>query len=104
MKIYSRLHLYPHSCPQGYAYIVGDPAALRALGDLLKTAASSMVGIESAELFGSDGHNYELRIISKVDEAEWQQLALPGLDLQGAEKLDTVQTFNELLHKNKRAA
>lgn len=102
MKIFSRVHLYPHSQPQGHAYIVGDPAGLRALGELLKTAATSMVGLESAEFFGSDGHSYELRVISQVSDLEWQQLALPGIDLQGAEKLDTVQTFNELLHKNKR--
>ncbi len=104
MKVYSRLHLYPHNKPNGHAYIVGDPLALRRLGDLLKTASTSMVGIEIAGFFGSDGHEYELRIVSQVDDIEWQQLQLPGVDLCGTSNLNTVKTFNELLDKNKRAA
>lgn len=97
MKTYARLHLYPHSEPRGRGYIVADPAALRALSDLCRTAAHSMSGFETATFFGSDGHEYELAIVSDVAESEWQQLALPGLDTDAAGKLAVVQTFDELV-------
>ena len=97
MKTYARLHLYPHSEPEGRGYIVADPAALRALSDLCRTAAHSMSGFETATFFGSDGHEYELAIVSDVSESEWQQLALPGLDIGAAGQLTVVQTFDELV-------
>ena len=97
MKTYARLHLYPHSEPEGRGFIVADPAALRALSDLCRTAAHSMSGLETATFFGSDGHEYELAIVSDVSESEWQQLALPGLDTDAADKLSVVQTFDELV-------
>ena len=97
MKTYARLHLYPHSEPKGRGFIVADPAALRALSDLCRTAAHSMSGFETAVFFGSDGHEYELAIVSDVAESEWQQLALPGLDQQAAQQLSVVKTFDELV-------
>lgn len=106
MKTFARLHLYPHSDPRGRAYIVADPAALRALSELCKTASHSMTGVENATFFGSDGHEFELVVVSDVSDDEWQQLALPGLDINGADSLNTVQLFDELIDqrdKNKLA-
>lgn len=97
MKTYARLHLYSHSEPRGRACIVADPAALRALSNLCRTAAHSMTGLETATFFGSDGHEYELAVISDVSEAEWQQLPLPGLDYSAAQKLTVVQAYDELI-------
>ena len=97
MKNYSRLHLYSHNKPQGRAYLVADPAALRALSELCKTAAHSMTGMEIATFFGSDGHEYELAVVSDVSESEWQQLPLPGLDQQAAQQLSIVKSFDELV-------
>lgn len=97
MKTYARLHLYPHSEPRGRACIVAEPAALRALAELCRTAAHSMTGLETATFFGSDGHEYELAVISDVSESEWQQLPLPGLDQDAAQKLAVVQAYDELI-------
>lgn len=94
---YSRLHLYSHREPRGRAYVVADPAALRAMADLCKSAAHSMSGIETAKFFGSDGHEYELVVVSNVSETEWQQLPLPGLDQKAAKNLSIVKTFDELV-------
>lgn len=99
MKTFARLHLYAHSEPEGRSYIVAEPAALRALGELCKTAAHSMTGIETAVFFGSDGHEFELVVVSDVSDDEWQQLPLPGLDLQAVNQLSTVQSFNELFQR-----
>lgn len=100
MKTYARLHLYPHREPQGRAYIVADSAALRALGDFCRSAATSMIGMEIATFFGSDGHEYELAIVSDVSDTEWQQLSLPGLDQQAARKLSVVKTYDELVDQH----
>lgn len=106
MKTFARLHLYPHSEPQGRAYIVADPAALKALGELCKTAAYSMTGVENATFFGSDGHEFEVVVISDVNDDEWQQLPLPGIDTDAPNTLSTVKLFDELVdqrNKNKVA-
>lgn len=99
MKTYARLHLYPHREPQGKAYIVADQAALRALGELCKMASNSMTGIETAKFFGSDGHEYELAVVSDVSEEEWQQLPLPGINQQAARQLSIVKCFDELVEQ-----
>ena len=101
MKTYARLHLYPHREPQGRAYIVADAPALRALGDLCRSAATSMIGMEIATFFGSDGHEYELAIVSDVAETEWQQLSLPGLEPTAAHQLSVVQTYDELMQQHR---
>ena len=102
MKTYARLHLYPHREPHGRAYIVADPAALRALSDVCRTAATSMAGMEIATFFGSDGHEYELAIVSDVSESEWQQLPLPGMNQSAAKKLSVVQAYDELFDQHSK--
>lgn len=97
MKTYARLHLYPHHEPHGRAYIVADPAALKALSEVCKIAYQSMTGIETAKYFGSDGHEYELTVVSDISEEEWQQLPLPGINQQAARQLSIVKTFDELV-------
>ena len=97
MKTFARLHLYPHSEPQGCATIVADPTALRALSEVCRSALHSMAGMETAIFFGSDGHEYELRVISSVSETEWQQLPLPGIDHKAVQQLSIVKLFDELV-------
>ena len=102
MKTYARLHVYPHQEPQGRAYIVADAQALRALADLCRTASHSMTGMETATFFGSDGHEYELAVVSDTTESEWPQLRLPGLDIQAPKKLLVVQNFDELVKQSQK--
>jgi len=97
MKTYARLHLYSHREPRDRAYIVAEPAALRALGELCRTASHSMTGVETATFFGSDGHEYELVVVSDVAEEEWQQIPLPGIDQAAAKNISVVKLFDELI-------
>lgn len=92
----SRLHLYPHSGPKTRAYIVAEPAALRELARLAEHAARSATGIEFTTLFGSDGHEYELVLVSDVTEQEWQTLPLPADKNSKPDQLRMVQIFDEL--------
>jgi hypothetical protein len=70
----ARLHIYPHEEPQQDLNIVGDPAALRALGEALLKVAKTPQGFERVCLHTSDGHEYTAMIVSNVSEQEWQDI------------------------------
>jgi hypothetical protein len=89
----SRLHLYPHNEPQGTAYIVGERQALRALGETLIAASSSVVGFETVELYTSDGHSYTVTVISSVTEEEWQTVDTPYIPAP-VPQLQIIQDYN----------
>ena len=89
----SRLHLYPHSEPQGTAYIVGERSALRALGETLIAASQSVVGFETVKLYTSDGHEYTVTVISSVDDAEWQTVDTPYTTIK-VPQLQIIQDYN----------
>lgn len=91
-----RLHLYPHKEPQGRAYIVAEPGALRALAQAADNAARGVLGFETIKFYSSDGHEYELALVCDVSEEEWQSLPVPGDKTSNPGKLAIVQTFDEL--------
>jgi hypothetical protein len=92
----ARLHLYSHSGPKTRAYIVAEPAALQELSRVAERAAHSLVGFDTVEFYGSDGHAYELALVSSVSESEWQQLPLPLNPHSKPQELDIVKTVDDL--------
>lgn len=92
----ARLHLYSHAGPGTRGYIVGERAALRSLARHLEDAAKGMVGFDTVEAYGSDGHAYELVLVCDVAEEEWQQLPLPLDKESQPDQLEVVKTFDEL--------
>lgn len=95
LKIKSRLHLQNHNEPNGTAYIIGERQALRALGEALIKTSKSIVGLETVELYTSDGHKYEIVITCDVSEEEWQELPTPYDKKHDSTKLSIIQSFNE---------
>lgn len=93
MKSMNRVHLYPHKEPNGTAYIVADRQGLRDLAHKLMHAADSMVGLENITVHGSDGHPYELMIVSDVTQDEWQTMPLPADRNSDPSKLGIVQLW-----------
>jgi hypothetical protein len=47
----ARLHIQNHNEPNGRAIIVGERAALKALGTALTKASNSVLGLEQVELY-----------------------------------------------------
>jgi hypothetical protein len=92
----ARLHIQNHNEPNGRAIIVGERAALKALGMALTKASNSVLGLEQVELYTSDGHKYEILITCDASEEEWQSLPVPydkGHDLN---TLQVVKTLDEI--------
>jgi len=89
MNILSRLHLYPHTEPQGTAYVVGERKALRELARALDRAASSPIGTDTVTLYSSDGHPYTVFVTKEVSEEEWQNLTDP-------KQLSAVRAWEEV--------
>lgn len=96
LNIKSRLHLQNHNEPNGTAYIIGEKQALRALGEALIKTSKSIVGLDTVELYTSDGHKYEIVITCDVSEEEWQQLPTPYDKKHNAGQLQIINAFNEL--------
>lgn len=96
MKSMNRLHLYPHSEPNGRAYIVADKQGLKDMAKILIRAADSVVGMETITLYGSDGHPYELFVVANVQEDEWQIMPLPAADHAYPATLAIIQTYANL--------
>ncbi len=94
----SRLHMHNHSEPEGRAFIVGERAALKALGEALIAGSNSLLGFETITLYTSDGHPYEIFITSNVSEDEWQSLPVPydkKHDPSGLEIVNVYNNFND---------
>lgn len=96
MKTMSRLHLYPHKEPNGRAYIVAERRALKVLAKKLEQTADGAVGFDKITLYSSDGHPYELMIISDISEEEWQELDVPSSKKSDPSKLETVKIVDEM--------
>jgi len=96
MKTMSRLHLYPHKEPNGRAYIVAERRALKALAKKLEQTADGLVGFDKITLYSSDGHPYDLMIVSDISEEEWQNLDVPSSRWSDPSKLETVKLVDEL--------
>ncbi len=90
MNVKSRLHLYQPKETKGQAFIVGEKAAMLALSEALKKAATGVVGTETIHLYTSDGHDYEIMITKSVEEDEWQNFP------KDPSKLKSVEIYNEL--------
>lgn len=96
MKTMSRLHLYTHKNPQGRAYIVGERKGLKALAKKLEMAADGLVGLEKLKIYSSDGHEYELMIITDITEEEWQNLSPPYEKNSNPADLDSVKIYDSI--------
>lgn len=96
MKSMSRVHLYPHKEPNGTGYIVAERRGLRALAKKLEQAADGAVGLETITLYGSDGHPYELIIITDITEEEWQSIPQPKDKIIDLNCLEILKVYNDL--------
>lgn len=92
----TRLHLYPHSGPKTKAYMVADQQAFKQLARAADAASKSVIGLESLKFYTSDGHEFELFLISDVSETEWQELAPPYTKGAKPDKLNIVKIYDEL--------
>jgi hypothetical protein len=92
----SRLHMQNHDQPNGRAYIIGERDALKQLGEALIRTSKSVVGLDTIDLYTSDGHKYELVITCDVAEHEWQELPVPYDKNHDPTELSIVKTFIEL--------
>jgi hypothetical protein len=92
----ARLHMHNHREPEGRAYIVGEPAALRQLGEALIKASRSALGFENVDMYTSDGHRYQLFVTCNVSESEWQELPVPYDRKHNPENLEIVKTYDEI--------
>jgi tRNA pseudouridine-54 N-methylase len=95
-SILSRVHLHSHKEPQGRAYIVGDKKGLLELSKTIEKAARGFVGLESINLFSSDGHVYELVVISDVSEEEWQTMPVPYDKKSDPGQLKSIKQFESV--------
>ena len=99
MNVKSRLHLHNHNEPNGRAFIIGEKEALRKLGETLIKASQNGVGLETIDLFTSDGHKYTLVATREVSEDEWQNMPLPYDKKHDPNKLEIIQTYDEILNQ-----
>lgn len=93
----ARLHIQIHNEPNGRAIIVGERAALRALGTALTKASNSVLGLEQVELYTSDGHKYEVLITCDATEEEWQKLPVPYDKTHDLSRLEVVKMLDEII-------
>lgn len=90
----ARLHIQNHNEPNGRAIIVGERAALKALGTALTKASNSVLGLEQVELYTSDGHKYQILITCDASEEEWQNLPAPYDDKHDLNNLEIIKTLD----------
>jgi hypothetical protein len=92
----ARLHIQNHNEPNGRAIIVGERAALKALGTALTKASNSVLGLEQVELYTSDGHKYEILVTCDASEEEWQTLPVPYDKKHDLNELQVVKMLDEI--------
>jgi hypothetical protein len=92
----ARLHIQNHNEPNGRAIIVGERAALKALGTALTKASNSVLGLEQVELYTSDGHKYEILITCDASEEEWRTLPVPYDKKHDLNELQVVKMLDEI--------
>jgi hypothetical protein len=98
-SILSRVHLHSHDKPNGRAYIVGDREGLIALAVGIERAARGMVGLETINVYSSDGHPYQIMIVNKVSEQEWQLMPVPYDSDSNPSKIESVTLYDSLKEK-----
>ena len=96
MNVKSRLHIYPCSGPKTDAYIVGEPRALKHLAAQLNRAADSVLGLETVDMYSSDGHEYTVVIASDVEEEEWQTVPAPYERGSTPATIKVIKNYNEI--------
>jgi len=96
MQVKSRLHMHNHAEPNGRAYIVGEKQALRALGEALIKTSKSVIGLDTIELYTSDGHKYQVIIACDISEQEWQSLPVPYNKKHDPSQLEIIKSFDEI--------
>lgn len=99
MQVKARLHMHNHNEPNGRAYIIGERDALRKLGETLIKASNSGVGLETIDLFTSDGHKYTIIATREVSEEEWQIVPVPYDNKHDPSKLQIIRTYDEILNQ-----
>lgn len=100
-KIPARIQIYNPTGPQGTGYIIGDRAGLRQLSEALKSAATGPMGVETAEVYSADGHEYTVMICSDISEDEWQRVE-PNYAKQSSPVTETIKNYQELLNLTKK--
>lgn len=90
MNTLARLEIVASSDVKDRAYILGEPAALRALANTLTRAANGFLGLESVKLYKSNGHDYEIVVCADISETEWQNLPKPT-------ELVSIKTYDEMV-------
>lgn len=93
----TRLHLYPHNGPKTKAYIVGEQQAFKQLARAADAASKSVIGLESVTFYTSDGHEFELFLVSDVNETEWQNLSPPYEKNAKPDALNIVKIYNDMI-------
>lgn len=96
MKSMSRVHIHSHKEPNGRAYIVGERSGLRSLAKALEKAANGAVGMETITLYSSDGHPYELMIVTDITEQEWQNTEVPYKRNSDPSQFESVKIYDSL--------
>ena len=96
LNVKSRLHLQTHKEPNGRAFIVGEKQALKSLGEALIKTSKSVIGLDTIELYSSDGHKYEIVIACDVSEEEWQTLPTPYDRNHDPQTLTVIRAFDEI--------
>lgn len=88
--------MHNHAEPNGRAYIVGEKQALRALGEALIKTSKSVIGLDTIELYTSDGHKYQVIIACDISEQEWQSLPVPYNKKHDPSQLEIIKSFDEI--------
>jgi len=96
MKSISRVHLYTHKEPNGRGYIVAERSGLKALARALDKAAASAVGLEKITVYSSDGHPYDIMVVTDLSETEWQDINVPYDRRSNPKLLESVQVYDSL--------
>lgn len=98
MQVKARLHMHNHNEPNGRAYIIGERDALRKLGETLIKASQSGVGLETIDLYTSDGHKYTVVATREVSEDEWQNTPVPYDKTHDPSQLEIIKTYDDILN------
>ena len=99
LKPRARLHMQNHDQPNGRAYIIGERDALKQLGEALIKTSKSVVGLDTIDLYTSDGHKYTVLITCDATEEEWQTLPVPYDKKHDLTNLNIVKQFDEITKK-----
>lgn len=95
----SRLQLYPSQDIKDRAYIIGERKALLDLSEVLRKAATGVLGCETLTVYSSNGHDYEIFVTRDIAEDEWQNLPKDPVNIQSIRDYDEIKL--ELQSKQK---